>query len=106
MYRRSSKSRNTRSTRRNNIGRDRNRMACRKRSTSGSDWNGGSGCNTGLRKEGYATNDNGAIFARDVCVKIWTRGRVTDLWLEVLLLTHCEVLAEMGRAGVDKGCSN
>ena len=77
-------------------------MTCRKRSTGDSDGN----CNAGLREEGYATNDDRTILTGDIGVKIWTGRCVADLGLEVLLLGHCEVLAETRRGGVDRVYSN
>jgi hypothetical protein len=81
-------------------------MTWRKWSTGDSDGNCGGSCNAGLREEGYATNDDRAILTGDVGVKIWTGGCVVDWGLEVLLLGHCDVLAEMRRGGVDRVYSN
>ena len=71
-------------------------MGSWKRNAGGSDGDGRGGWNTGLRDEGYATNDDCSIRTRDVGVYIGAGGSVSDLGLEVLLL--------LGHGAVCAGC--
>lgn len=94
LYRGRNKSRDSWAAGRHEVGCGRNRMASWKRSAGGSNGDGRSSWNTGLREEGYATNDDRSIRTRDVGMYIGTGGSVSDLGLEVLLLLcHGEVFA-------------